>query len=313
MPHNIPPTPRTTIPVTAEAVAGFPDRPPQEPENTSIGEQSAYVAVMSRKGNQMQNAIEPLKQDVHESRIVRAEDASMVAMIERIVMDPSIPIDRLHQMIAMKERMEDRAREDEKWQARKAYMAAFAACEEQLPVIRKNQRNKHTNSNYADLAAIEDQAMPIIHSHGFFVSFQPAGYNDQGELLIKWKIGHKAGHEESDTAGIPVDGAGSQGKVNKTGTQAFGSTATYGRRYLLCMLFNISTGDDRDGNKPPENDAIISDERAAQLREKIESVGLDNVKFCAKWQIESVADFPASKFEEAISSLDAYARRKSNG
>lgn len=296
---EIPTSPIRTIPVTPEATAGFPDQPLLEGA-TSVAEQSAYVAVMSRKGNQMPNIVEQVKQPAHEGRIVRAEDAPMVAMIERIVMDPSIPIDRLHQMIAMKERMEDRAREDEKWQARKAYMAAFAACEEQLPVIRKNQRNKHTNSNYADLAAIEDQAMPIIHSHGFFVSFQPAGYNDQGELLIKWKIGHKAGHEESDTAGIPVDGAGSQGKVNKTGTQAFGSTATYGRRYLLCMLFNISTGDDRDGNRPPEDEAIISDEQAAQIRKAIEETDSDIVKLCNYYKIEAIVDLPASRFNEAM-------------
>ena len=51
--------------------------------------------------------------------IVRAEDAPMVAMIERIAMDPSIPIDRLEQMLAMKERMDAKA-------AEKAFAAAFA-------------------------------------------------------------------------------------------------------------------------------------------------------------------------------------------
>lgn len=50
--RDIPPTPRTTIPVTAEAVAGFPDQPMSEGA-TSIGEESARTAVMSMKGNQM--------------------------------------------------------------------------------------------------------------------------------------------------------------------------------------------------------------------------------------------------------------------
>lgn len=208
-------------------------------------------------------------------------------------------------MLAMKERMEDRARDDEKWQARKAYNAAMAACQEELPVIRKNQRNDHTKSSYADLAAIEAQAMPIIHSYGFAVSFQPAGYNEAGELLIKWKVAHSQGHEESDVAGIPVDSAGSQGKVNKTGTQAFGSTATYGRRYLLCMIFNISTGDDRDGNKVANDDVeLISPEQVKIILDLIAETDSDIVKFCEIGKIEAVPDMRSSQYESALGVLN---------
>lgn len=235
------------------------------------------------------------------TRLVRPEDAPMVAMIERIVMDPSIPIDRLERMLEMKERMEDRAREDEKWHARKAYMAAMAACQKELPVVTKTKKNDHTKSRYADLAAIEEQAMPIIHSHGFGVSFQPAGYNDKGELLIKWKVAHSQGHEESDIAGIPVDGAGSQGKVNKTGTQAFGSTATYGRRYLLCMLFNISTGDDRDGNNFPDDEQEkISPEQVKTILQLLEETSSDIEKFCEIGKIAAVPDMLAREYDTAL-------------
>lgn len=257
----------------------------------------------------MANAIEVVNADqpVATERFIRPEDAPMVAMIERIVMDPSLPIERLERMLEMKERMEDRAREDEKWHARKAYMAAMAACQKELPVIRKNQRNEHTKSNYADLAAIEDQAMPIIHSHGFGVSFQPAGYNDKGELQIKWKVSHNQGHEESDIAGIPIDSAGSQGRVNKTGTQAFGSTATYGRRYLLCMIFNISTGDDRDGNSNDNeevNNPCISPAQVKIIRDLIAETDSDIVKFCEIGKIEAIPDMRVSQFDGALRMLN---------
>lgn len=254
----------------------------------------------------MSNAVEVMKSaPASTERFIRPEDAPMVAMIERIVMDPSLPIERLERMLEMKERMEDRAREDEKWHARKAYMSAMAACQKELPVIRKNQRNDHTKSSYADLAAIEDQAMPIIHGYGFSVSFQPAGYNEAGELLLKWKVAHSDGHEESDIAGIPVDGAGSQGKVNKTGTQAFGSTATYGRRYLLCMLFNISTGDDKDGNKAPTDDEkLISQDQVKTILDLIAETDSDIEKFCQIGKIEAIPDMRASQFEGAVRMLN---------
>ena len=50
----------------------------------------------------MTNAVKTFE----DAQIVSAADAPMVAMIERIAMDPSVPIERLEQMMAMKERME---------------------------------------------------------------------------------------------------------------------------------------------------------------------------------------------------------------
>jgi len=251
----------------------------------------------------MQTAID-VRHEQPTGKLISAADAPMVAMIERIAMDPNIPIDRLEKMMAMKERMEDRAREDAEREARKAYYFAMSRCQKALPVVTKTKWNDHTKSNYADLAAIEDQAMPIIHDFGFGVNFQPAGYNDKGELQIKWTISHEEGHSESDIAGIPVDGAGSQGKVNKTGTQAFGSTATYGRRYLLCMLFNISTGDDRDGNTvPPASNDPITDKQAAEIRGLIEQGEVDTEKFCGRWGIDAITDLPQRQYDEVVLSL----------
>lgn len=244
---------------------------------------------------------------VEQTQIIPANDAPMVAMIERIVMDPSIPIDRLEQMLAMKERMEDRAREDAERQAKKAFFAAMSRCQKELPVVVKRSRNTHTNSNYADLAAIEEQAMPIIHDHGFAVSFQPDGYNDKGELRILWEVSHEEGHSRNGVGEIPVDGAGSQGKVNKTGTQAFGSTATYGRRYLLCMIFNISTGDDRDGNRiktPTQEEASpITEAQSSVIRGLIDEAQLEIEQFCSHWKIEAIPDISQARFNEVVGSL----------
>jgi hypothetical protein len=250
--------------------------------------------------------------------LIPALDTPMVAMIERIAMDPNIPIDRLEKMMAMKERMEDRARtaakEDQEFQSRKAYFVAMSACQKKLPVVTKTKRNSHTNSNYADLAAIEEQAMPIIHEHGFGVSFQPDGYNEKGELCIKWEISHADGYVRNGIGEIPVDGVGAKGNVNKTGTQAFGSTATYGRRYLLCMLFNISTGDDRDGNATAENSQTLSEEQSQQLRDLIEETGADIQICCENWKVEALVDLPASKFKGAYDALKAWdARQKAQG
>lgn len=237
-----------------------------------------------------------------------------IQMIERVVLDPQASVEKLERMLALRnEEVENgrrRDREDAEFAARRAYFAAMSKCQTELPVVVKNRRNDHTKSNYADLAAIEEQAMPIIHRHGFAVSFQPDGYNDKGELRVLWEISHEEGHVRNGVGEIPVDGAGSQGKVNKTGTQAFGSTATYGRRYLLCMLFNISTGDDRDGNRVEDDSGPISEEQLVTLRETIEGVGADIAKFCQIFRIQALPDLPAKQFSEAIDALRDYGRRQ---
>lgn len=234
----------------------------------------------------------------------------MVSMLERIIMDPSIPIDRLERAIAMKERMEDRAREDQARQAEQDYFTAMSRCQAELPVVTKTQKNTHTKSTYADLAAIETQAMPIIHRHGFGVSFQPDGYGDKGALRIRWEISHEAGHSRNGIAEIPLDAAGSQGTVNKTGIQAFGSTATYGRRYLLCMLFNISTGDDNDGNAVKSDDAPISEEQLTEIVELIEAVEADSAKFARFMKVDRIADLPSSQFQRAVNELKKFDDRR---
>lgn len=248
------------------------------------------------------------KQDTH--HLAPAQEAPMVAMFERVLLDPNVPIDRLEKLLEMKYHDEDRqrqqAREDREYAAKTAYFTAMSACQKALPVVVKNRRNTHTKSNYADLAAIEEQAMPIIHAHGFGVSFQPDGYNEIGELLIKWEVSHADGYVRNGIGAIPVDGVGAKGGVNKTGTQAFGSTATYGRRYLLCMLFNISTGDDRDGNATPEDNSPISQDQLMKLRELLEVSGADAEIFCEKWKIEALPDLPAVSFSEAYGSLERW-------
>jgi hypothetical protein len=62
-------------------------------------------------------------------------------------------------------------------------------------------------------------------------------------------VTHSGGFTKRYESEIPYDLAGSGGKVNKTKVQAFGSTTTYGRRYMEMLIFNIATADN-DGNAP---------------------------------------------------------------
>jgi hypothetical protein len=60
-------------------------------------------------------------------------------------------------------------------------------------------------------------------------------------------VAHRDGYSREYSIDMPADGKGARGNDVMTKTHATGSATTYGRRYLLMMIFNLSVEDD-DGN-----------------------------------------------------------------
>ena len=154
-------------------------------------------------------------------------------MIERATLNPEVDIDKMERLLQMQERVLDR-------QALMAYSAAMAAMQTELPSIA--ERGKTNNGHYATLEDIVDTVRPIMKKHGFAVSFriqtQERGIKVTGVLM------HKDGHREETSMLLPADTSGSKNAV-----QAFGSSTSYGKRYVLCALLNITTrGQDDNGH-----------------------------------------------------------------
>ena len=169
----------------------------------------------------------------------------------------------------------------------------MAAAKAEMPQVLKNRRNKQTDSNYADLEAIDKAISPVISKHGFALSFFPAKSDLPDHYAITCEVRHKAGHTVTHNADIPADEMGIKGTVNKTKTHAFGSTMAYGRRYMKTMIFDVATADD-DGNAAGGDEPITEDQRA-DLLELIEETETDVSKFCKFLKINSVAEMPMSK------------------
>ena len=67
-------------------------------------------------------------------------------------------------------------------------------------------------------------------------------------MRVTCTLAHVDGHARVYTVDLPADGIGAKGGAVMTRTHAAGSAMTYGRRYLLQLMFNLATGDDDDGN-----------------------------------------------------------------
>lgn len=157
--------------------------------------------------------------------------------IEKGVTDPGY----LEKLLALQERWEDR-------QAAMAYNVAMNLCQKEIPPIKKNKQNTHNQSWYADLEQVLAAVQPVYIKHGFSISFGEEPCDIPSTLRIRADVRHVAGHTERHWGNFPWDGSGSGGKANKTAIQAVGSAFSYGRRYLLGVIFNLSfTQDDNDG------------------------------------------------------------------
>jgi len=223
------------------------------------------------------------------------EPNTMVSMIERVAMDPNVSIDKLERMLAMKERLDGEA-------AKREFNDAFAQCQREIPTVLKNKHNTQTRSNYADLAAIEAQTMPTINSHGFSMRFFPTASPIESHYGVDCVVAHVAGHSETHHADVPSDGAGFKGTANKTATHAFGSTMSYGRRYLHCMIWNIATADN-DGNSASQTKTITADQ-FQELQALIDASNADKEKFLLAYKADSLEEFPLSAFTRAKEQLE---------
>ena len=99
------------------------------------------------------------------------------------------------------------------------------------------------------LAAVDRAIRPIYSKHGLFPSFNTAP-SEHGPEWVKvlCEVARTATATRAKySIDMPADGKGARGNDVMTKTHATGSAATYGRRYLLMMIFNLSVEDD-DGN-----------------------------------------------------------------
>jgi len=237
-----------------------------------------------------------------------SESAAILSVIERMALKPEIDPDRVERFMVMYERMEAQ-------KARMAFYAAFSAAQAEMPQIVRDAENKQTNSRYAKYETISDAIQPIITKHGFSMTYGEADSPKENHLRITCELMHEGGHSKAYYADIPIDMYGMKGNPNKTGTHAYGSTKSYGRRYLKLDVWDIAVkNQDDDGNAAGGADVeTVSDEQIKTILALIEKTGTDIAKFCEVLKIDSVPEMRAVDFPGALSTLQIKLARQRKG
>jgi hypothetical protein len=155
-----------------------------------------------------------------------------MTVIERVATDPAADMGKLEKMLDMQERVIER-------ESQQAFAADMSAMQSEMPRVFKMAQGH--NITYARLEDINDSIRPVLQKHGFCVTFKTE-QTDLKSVSITAICSHKLGAKQETTLVLPLDTSGSKNAV-----QAVGSTVSYGKRYAMCALLNISTGDDTNG------------------------------------------------------------------
>ena len=133
------------------------------------------------------------------------------------------------------------------WDAEVEFHEALNRVQVKIPRVVPDLTNPQTNSKYASFASLDKIVRPIYAEEGFSLSFNTIDSPRAEHVRILAYLSRKK-HTRTYQMDMPIVTTGIKGGAMMTLTHAEASANTYGKRYLLCDIFNIPVGPDVDGN-----------------------------------------------------------------
>jgi len=260
---------------------------------------------LNREAKQRKRRVEPLPAPaVH-------TPSTVLALIERVTLDPCAGVEKLDRLAAIYERLEAKEAELAFNAAKGRILKKLAGIKivKNRPVLSESDNGKPQKGiveafKYAPLEEIDKHLRPLLAEEEMDLSYS-AEPCEGGGILVRGRLKHlPSGHYEDSFMPAPLDTTG-----GKSNVQAVGSTNSFLRRYVACNIFNIVVvGDDDDGNG-----GTIDEAQAATIVELIKKakVGPKFLKYMKAQSVEvagsleaAVATIAARDYRKAVSTLD---------
>jgi ERF superfamily len=237
--------------------------------------------------------------------------STVMALIERVALDPSGGVEKLERLAAMYERVKAKEAEVAFNAAKCRILKKLAGIKivKNRPVLSEIDNGKPQKGvleafRYAPLEEIDKHLRPLLVEEEMDLS-----YSDEpcegGGILIRGRLKHlPSGHYEDSFMPAPLDTTG-----GKSNVQAVGSTNSFLRRYVACNIFNIVVvGDDDDGNGGTIDE--VQTKTIVELIKKAK-VGPKFLKYMKAQSVEeagsleaAVATIAARDYRKAVTTLD---------
>lgn len=244
----------------------------------------------------MSNAAEIVEHREQTTALAPVSDTGTVLnLIARAASDPHCDIDKMERLMKMHAEMEARACEQ-------IFNDAMGRAQEKMRPVVKDSANTQTKSKYASYDALDRAVRPIYTGEGFSLSFDsgdgaPADYI---RVLCYVACG---GFKRTYHVDMPADGKGAKGGDVMTKTHAAGSAFTYGQRYLLKMIFNLSTSDRGDDDGNAAGRTPIDAEQAQNLRDMITAAKASEAKFLKWAKVERIEDIDVTVYDSCVEAI----------
>lgn len=231
---------------------------------------------------------------------------SMMQMIERVVTNPNVNVEAMKAVLDMnRQLMRD--------QAERTFNQQMALMATEMPRIKKKGKveylvdskgpkdgPKQEAFKHARWEDIDAGIRPLLVKYGFSLSFttEPRS-GDGGGLTMVGRLSHKDGHFIEGRLAVALDNSGGKNNI-----QGMGSSSSYGKRYVTCMMLNIITENEDDDGTGAE---CISTEQAVEIDLKIVEVKADKAAFLKYLKVPDVLSIRAKDYPKAITALKAKA------
>ncbi len=223
--------------------------------------------------------------------------AEVISPVERIIqaVGPGQDLDKLRQIFELQKDWEAN-------EARKMFTKSFAIAQANILPVVKKKYNSQTKSKYSDLSDVIETAQPIYTKEGFSVTFDEGDSPKENHIRVLADVIHSAGYTKQYHYDVPMDGKGLRGNENMTAIHGKASSTSYGRRYLMCMIWNIPTSDNDGNTMKTEN---ISPVQLKTLDDLITTKQLDKGLLLTFLEIESLEQLPSKEYMKALSAINA--------
>lgn len=249
-----------------------------------------------------------------------AKPAQQVEIIEQ-QSNALTPLDMLNRAVqsgASIEIIERVAALCERWESNenlKRFNEAMGRAQQKMRPVVKDASNPQTRSKYASYGALDNAIRPLYTSEGFSLSFDE-GETTKQDCVRVLCYAACAGYMRTYHVDMPADGKGAKGGDVMSKTHATGSAFSYGKRYLLTLIFNLATIDraEDDGNAAGADP--ISAEQVQALEAMVTEIGGDRANELRTstlkyFKAETFADILISEYSRVVAALNKKKAKKS--
>jgi hypothetical protein len=198
-------------------------------------------------------------------------------------------------------------------QSRSAFMKAMADFQAVCPTIKKTGEEAKGRYKWPELDEVMRTIRPHLEECGLSIRFDTE-LTGESVLTATCFIMHSGGHTQSNKFAAPIDRAKSNaGNFLMNSTQQVGSARSYAKRYALMDALNLVGSEvDDDGAGAGTVEPLLTDTQVATLREHTEALGGNESKFAESLGADCLENVAASRWPEAMKTIERHQERKAN-